>query len=80
MRKSAIGLLTLAMYATSLPLIATVTPAKAAAATKHHNARKTSRKPATVNEQFRNSNNEQFRNSNPDASSYTRGEGLEFRH
>ena len=36
-----------------------------AAAAEHHNARKTNRKPAAVNEQFRNSNNEQFRNSNP---------------
>jgi hypothetical protein len=33
-----------------------------AAAAEHHDARKTSRKPATVNEQFRNFNNEQ---SNP---------------
>ena len=65
MRKSAVGLLTLAMYATSLPVIATVTPAKAAAATKHHNARKTSRKPATVNEQLRNSNNEQAATPTP---------------
>jgi hypothetical protein len=67
MSKFAIGLLTLAMYAASLPVIATVTPAKAAAATEHHNARKTGRKPARVNEQFRNSNNEPFRNSNVDA-------------
>jgi hypothetical protein len=34
------------------------------AAAEHHDARKASRKPATVNEQFRNSNNEQLRNSN----------------
>ena len=33
-----------------------------AAAAEHHNARKASHRPATVNEQFRNSNNEQ---SNP---------------
>jgi hypothetical protein len=38
-----------------------------AAAAEHHNARKTSPKQATVNEQFRNSNNEQFRNSNVNA-------------
>jgi hypothetical protein len=35
-----------------------------AAAAQRHNARKTSHRPAMVNEQFRNSNNEQSRNSN----------------
>jgi hypothetical protein len=45
-------------------LIAAVSIQVAAAAAEHPNARKTSRKPAMTNEQFRNSNNEQLRNSN----------------
>jgi hypothetical protein len=56
MRKTLVTVLCLALIAAS--------SIQVAAAAEHHNARKTSRKPATVNEQFRNSNNEQLRNSN----------------
>ena len=57
MRKTLVTILCLALLAAS--------SIQVAAAAGHHNARKTSRKPATVYEQFRNSNNEQLRNSNP---------------
>jgi hypothetical protein len=57
MRKTLFTVLCLALIAAS--------SIQVAAAAKYHDARKTSRKPATVNQQFRNSNNEQFRNSNP---------------
>ena len=57
MRKTLVAILCLALLAAS--------SIQVAAAPGHHNARKTSRKPATVYEQFRNSNNEQLRNSNP---------------
>jgi len=57
MRKTLVAILCLALLAAS--------SIQVAAAAEHHKARKTSRKPATVNEQFQNSNNEQFRNSNP---------------
>jgi len=57
MRKTLVTILCSALIAAS--------SIQLAAAAEHHNARKASRRPATVNEQFRNSNNEQFRNSNP---------------
>ena len=57
MRKTLVAILCLALLAAS--------SIQVAAAAGHHNARKISRKPATVYEQFRNSNNGQLRNSNP---------------
>ena len=57
MRKTLVTVLCSALIAAS--------SIQVAAAAGHHNARKTGREPATVNEQFRNSNNEQLRNSNP---------------
>ena len=56
MRKTLVTVLCLALIAAS--------SIQVAAAAERHNTRKTSRKAATVNEQFRNSNNEQLRNSN----------------
>ena len=56
MRKTLVSILCSALIAASSIQVAT--------AAERHNTRQTSRKPATVNEQFRNSNNEQLRNSN----------------
>ena len=57
MRKTLVSILCSALIAASSIQVAT--------AAERHNTRQTSRKPAAVNEQFRNFNNEQFRNPNP---------------
>jgi hypothetical protein len=56
MRKTLVTILCSALIA--------VSSIQMADATEHRNARKPSRKPALLNEQFRNSSDEQFRRSN----------------